>query len=135
MEPWSPTYDSPIRIQNESNMPHPSLARPFLKWDTELLEAFARFIDVVHRNSNMPKTFPRVRVSTGISLEIGVRLRTVVVRQLQDTCEFMKTMYGSWSEIGTFATKSSRSLFIQRQFASFVIVGQEVEGEIAEFML
>jgi hypothetical protein len=75
----------PIRIQNKSNVSHFAITRLLLERNTELFKAFTRLLNVIDGNSDMTESSARVRVSTRVSLEVGVALSSVVVSEFQDT--------------------------------------------------
>ena len=63
---------SPIRIQDKSDVPHLSIARPLLELHTQLIEALARLLNVVDGDRDVSKPTPRVGVPVGVPLEVGV---------------------------------------------------------------
>lgn len=65
-------------------MLHLAISKLLLEGNAELFEACAGLINIIYSNSNMAKTTTRFCVSTSISLEIGVRLRSVIMCQFQN---------------------------------------------------
>lgn len=78
------TQYSPIGIQDEGNVLHLSVSESFLKRHSELFESCARLFNVVNSNSYMSEATSRLAISTRISLEVRVGLRSVIVRQFQN---------------------------------------------------
>lgn len=76
---------SPIGVQGERNVLHPSVRQSLLEWNTERLEAGTASLDVRDRDGNVSESTTRVGVSAGISLEIGVVLGTMVVREFKNS--------------------------------------------------
>ena len=78
--------DSPIGVQDESDMPHLPIAWPLLELHTEPIEALARLLDVVDGDRDVSESTTRFGVSISVSLEVGVRFGAVVVGKLEDAC-------------------------------------------------
>lgn len=78
--------DSPVRVQNKSNMPHLSIAGPLLELHTKLVETLARLLNVVNGDRDMSEPAARISVSISIPLEVGVRFGAVVVGELEYAC-------------------------------------------------
>lgn len=74
---------SPIRIQNKCNVPHFTIGWSFLELDTKFVESLTSLLDIVDANGDMTESSTRIRVSIGVSLEIGVRFSPVVVCELE----------------------------------------------------
>ena len=74
----------PIRVQHEGYLPHFPVRQFLLERDTKSFESFASLLDVIYGDRNVAKSPSWVRISTGIAFEIGIRLRAMVMRQLED---------------------------------------------------
>jgi hypothetical protein len=66
------TKNSPIRVQNKCNVSHFTIGWSFLELDTQFVESLTSLLDIVDGNGNMTKSSTRIRVSIGVSLEVGV---------------------------------------------------------------
>lgn len=74
---------SPVRIFDECNVLHCTVGQPLLEGNTELLEARASGMDVVDRDGNVAVSFARLIIARRVASEGRVRLRAMVVRQLE----------------------------------------------------
>jgi hypothetical protein len=76
----------PIGIEDKGYVPHLPVGKTFLERDVESLKPLAGLANVVNCNGDMSESSTRLRVSAGVSLEIGVVLSAVIVSKLQDAC-------------------------------------------------
>ena len=66
-------------------MPHFAITGAFLELHPELLEAIASFLHVIDGYSNVSEAAARIIISGRVTVKVGVRLRAVIVRQLEHT--------------------------------------------------
>ena len=64
-------------------MSHFTIGWSFLELDTKFVESFTSLLDIVDANGDMTESSTWIRVSIGVSLEVGVRFSTVVVCELE----------------------------------------------------
>ena len=66
-------------------MLHLAISKLLLEGNAELFEARAGLVNIIHSNGNVTKTTAEFGISVGISLEVRVRLRSMVMCQLQNS--------------------------------------------------
>lgn len=62
-----------VRVVDERNVPHPSLLWSLLELDAEVVEAFARGVEVVDRDADVSESPSGLLISVGVALEARVR--------------------------------------------------------------
>jgi len=71
--------DPPIRIQEESNVPHLAFTKFLLEPSTKLFKPFAGFIDIIYAYGYVTKSSSGFRVSIRVALEVWIGFSAVVV--------------------------------------------------------
>lgn len=77
-------WHSPIGIQEERDIVHPTICEALLEIYTKSFKAFTRLRDIIDSDGDMSKAPARVRVAACIALEVGIGLGPVVVGELKD---------------------------------------------------
>jgi hypothetical protein len=75
----------PIRIENERDVPHLPVGWALLESDPKALESLTSLVDIIDSDSDVAKPTSGIAVPARVALKVGVVLRPVVVRQLEDT--------------------------------------------------
>ena len=74
-----------IMMARLTNVTHLSVRWAFLEADVQGLKSLASLLDIVDSDGDVSKTPARVGVAGCISLEVGIALGAVVVREFQNT--------------------------------------------------
>ena len=64
-------------------MSHFTIGWSFLELDTKFVETFTSLLDIVNSNGDMSESPTWIRVTAGVSLEVGIRFGPVVVCELK----------------------------------------------------
>ena len=76
----------PIGIERKRNILHATIGKSLMPLDAQSLESLAGFLDIWDRDRDMTEAASGLTISGCISVEIGITLRTVIMRKFQNTC-------------------------------------------------
>lgn len=80
----NPLRGSPIRVQNECDVPHLAIREFLLERHSEALESLASFLNVRNSHSDVTEASARLSVARRISLKPRIALSPVVMGELQN---------------------------------------------------